>query len=106
MGTKSLSAGLHSVFTSAAVKWGPLAGMGLVAAAAMMAPAALAEQKQQQSTSDHQQLCKDLYLIYDTNMDEYYNKKNGAKSRQSSYVQAEKALSDYRRQGCKNKDIK
>lgn len=106
MSTMSVSAGLHSVFAAATPNWVPLGCIGFVAAVVMMPPDALAEQRQQQSTSDHQQLCKDLYLIYDTNMEEYYNKKNSTRTRQSYYVQAEQALSDFRRQGCKTRDIK
>lgn len=106
MGAKNLAAALHSMSIAATPNWTSSAGIALFVVTTMISSGALAEQSQQAPTSDHQQLCKDLYNIYDTNMDEYYNKKNSAKSRQASYAAAERALSDFRRQGCKTKDIK
>ena len=106
MSAKILVAALNNSSAAATPGWSSGVGIALFAVTAMISPAALAEQSQQQPASDHQQLCKDLYNIYDTNMDEYYNKKNSAKTRQAYYVQAESALSDFRKQGCKTKDIK
>ena len=104
MSAKCLAVTLHNMFTSTS-DWRLSAGIGVVAASVMIS-GALAEQSQQKPTSDHQQLCKDLYNIYDTNMDEHYNKKNSAKTRQSYYLQAQAALSDFRKQGCKTKEMK
>lgn len=80
----------------------------LALAAVLWLPAsgAMAEQKDQQPAGDKKQLCKDLYNIYDTNMDEYYDNKAGSKQRQVHYSTAQRALSDFRKQGCKQKDIK
>lgn len=106
MSAKGFVAAVRSMSTLASRNM--TSGVGLVpfVISAMIATGASAEQSQQAPTSDHQQLCKDLYNIYDTNMDEYYNKKNSAKVRQSYYLQAKRALSDFRKQGCKTKDIK
>ena len=106
MSTKSLAPALNSLSIANGRSLSSCLGIALFAVTAMISRGAWAEQNQQQPTSDHQQLCKDLYNIYDTNMDEHYNKKNSAKARQASYVQAERALSDFRKQGCKTKDIK
>ena len=107
MGAKNLAAALHSMSTAATPNWTSSAGIALFVVTTMISSGALAEQSQQAPTSDHQQLCKDLYNIYDTNMDEYYNKKNSAKI-PPGFLRGERnrALSDFRRQGCKTKDIK
>ena len=104
MSAKDFAAALHSMFTATS-NWRLSAGIGVVALSVMIS-GSMAEQSQQQPTSDHKQLCKDLYNIYDTNMDEHYNKKNSAKTRQSYYLQAQAALSDFKKQGCKTKDMK
>jgi hypothetical protein len=54
-----------------------------------------------QDDAAHQQLCADLYLIYDTNMDIYYDQSKSLAERQRAFEAAHEALSDYRKQGCK-----
>jgi hypothetical protein len=75
------------------------ATLGLVAASWVAAPSAYAEPKPDEAA--HEQLCADLFLIYDTNMDIYYDRSNSDAVRQQAYKAAHEALSDYRRQGCK-----
>jgi hypothetical protein len=72
--------------------------VAFIAAFWAVAPAH-AEPKQDDAA--HQQLCADLYLIYDTNMDIYYDQSNSPAVRQKAYESAHEALSDYRKQGCK-----
>ena len=74
------------------------ATVGLVAASWAVAPAH-AEPKQDDAA--HQQLCADLFLIYDTNMEIYYDQSKSLAERQRAYDAAHEALSDYRKQGCK-----
>jgi len=70
----------------------------MVAASWAAAPAH-AEPKQDEAA--HQQLCADLYLIYDANTDIYYDQSKSLAERQRAYDAAHEALSDYRKQGCK-----
>src|SRR5215204_1288900 len=74
------------------------ATVGLVAASWVVAPAH-AEPKQDEAA--HKQLCADLYLIYDANMDIYYDESKSHAERQQAFESAHEALSDFRKQGCK-----
>jgi hypothetical protein len=76
---------------------------GLVATTGSAVPSAHAAPRQDEAA--HQQLCKDLYLIYDTNMDTHYDKSKSAAERQQAYEDAQQALSDFRQQGCKLADV-
>ncbi len=68
--------------------------------------AAFAEQKQDTgSTTDNTELCKTLYEIHDLNMEAYYTKGQTNRQRQEAYKAAERALSDFRKKGCKYKDV-
>jgi hypothetical protein len=94
---------MHSKRIFSRVSLGVLAAtVGLVAASWAVAPAAAEPQR---DDAAHKQLCADLYLIYDTNMDTYYDKSKSAAERQQAYDSAHKALSDYRKQGCKGAAI-
>ena len=75
------------------------ATVAVVAGSWLSAPSAYAEPKQDPAA--HQQLCADLYLLYDANMDIYYDHSNSDAVRQQAYENAQAALSDFRKQGCK-----
>ena len=80
----------------------------LSAAAACFAFASpvFAEQKQDTgSTTDNTEVCKAIYEIYDLNMESYYTKGQTNKQRQVAYNSAQRAISDFRKQGCKYKDV-
>jgi len=74
-----------------------VATASVVAASWLAAPSAYAEPKQDPAA--HQQLCADLYLLYDANMDIYYDHSNSDAVRQQAYENAQEALSDFRKQG-------
>ena len=77
MDTKRLSAVLLAPSLAYLPKWRSAVGIGLIAVTAETSSVAQAEPSQQQPKSDdHQQFCRDLYTIYNTNTDKYYNKKN------------------------------
>ncbi|MFN4141716.1 hypothetical protein [Aestuariivirga sp.] len=85
----------------------PLAGSIALMVASTAPSSTIAEQKQQQPTSNsNKQICKALYNAYDSNMEVYYNKKNSNADRQAAYRGAQIALADFRKQGCKLKDIR
>ena len=89
---------MHFVRFFSRVNLGVLAAtVGLVSASWAVAPA-YAEPRQDDAA--HKQLCADLYLIYDTNMDTYYDKSKSDAERQQAYKDAHEALSDFRKQGC------
>jgi hypothetical protein len=72
-----------------------------------LASTALGEKKQDAgATTGNANLCKSLYEIYDLNMEAYYTKGQTNRDKQASYNAAQSALSDFRKQGCKVKDIK
>lgn len=80
----------------------------LLAAAALsfaFSTAAFAEQKPASGTTDNTTVCKAIYEIYDLNMEAYYEKKSGHKARQVAYNSAQRAISDFRKMGCKYKDV-
>lgn len=76
------------------------------AAGLVFVSAAFAEQKQDSgSTTDNAELCQTLYEVYDLNMESYYTKGQTNKQRQTAYNSAQRALSDFRKNGCKYKDV-
>ncbi|MDF2981608.1 MAG: hypothetical protein K0Q69_1380 [Devosia sp.] len=76
-----------------------------VASFALVAPA-LSEQKSDAgSTTDNTTLCKAIYEIYDLNMEAYYSKNKTNRQRQEAYTSAQRAMSDFRKKGCKYKDV-
>jgi hypothetical protein len=80
--------------------------LALVASFAL-ASTALGEKKQDTgATTSNANLCNSLYEIYDLNMEAYYTKGQTNRDKQASYNAAQSALSDFRKQGCKVKDIK
>jgi hypothetical protein len=79
--------------------------LALVASFAL-ASTALGEQKQDTGTTNNATVCKAIYEVYDLNMEAYYTKGQTNKDKQVSYNAAQSALSDFRKQGCKHKDIK
>jgi len=66
---------------------------------------AFAEQKPTTGTSGNAQMCKTIYEIYDLNMETYYDKRLNFKQRQNAYNAAKRTLSDFRKRGCKYKDV-
>lgn len=66
---------------------------------------AFAEQKPASGTTDNTTVCKAIYEIYDLNMEAYYEKKSSHKARQEAYNSAQRAISDFRKKGCKYKDV-
>ena len=67
---------------------------------------AIAEQKSETgSTTDNTTLCKALYELHDLNMEAYYSKNKTNRQRQEAYTSAQRALSDFRKKGCKYKDV-
>ena len=76
------------------------------AAVLVSASAAFAEQKQDTgSTTDNTEVCKAIYEIYDLNMESYYTKGQTNRQRQEAYNAAQRAISDFRKKGCKYKDV-
>ncbi len=76
-----------------------------LASFAIAAPA-MAEQKSDSgSTNDNSTLCKAIYEIYDLNMEAYYSKNKTNRQRQEAYTSAQRAMSDFRKKGCKYKDV-
>lgn len=80
--------------------------LSAVAACFFFTSPAFAEQKQDTgSTTDNTEVCKAIYEIYDLNMESYYTKGQTNKQRQVSYNAAQRAISDFRKKGCKYKDV-
>lgn len=77
-----------------------------VVASFAFASTAFGEQKQDTGTTNNATLCKALYEVYDLNMEAYYTKGQTNQQKQVSYNAAQSALSDFRKQGCKVKDVK
>jgi len=90
-------------FSLSRINLGIIAAVLALMCILMSAPKAHAERKQDDAA--HAQLCADLFNMYDTAMDEYYNKKNSATVRQQNYEAAQAALSDFRRNGCKCSEV-
>lgn len=68
-------------------------------------PPARAEQRQGTGTSSSGTLCKTLYELYDLNMEAYYSRNRTQAQKQLAYDSAQRALSDFRRNGCRVRDL-
>jgi hypothetical protein len=78
--------------------------IALIASAAF-ASLAHAEPVKPATPETHKAGCKAIYEVYDINMETHYDKSLSSNQRQAAYVNAQRALSDFRKAGCKYKDI-
>jgi hypothetical protein len=67
--------------------------------------AALAEQQPSETPTASPLLCQRIWYIYDASTDDAYDKKLSKAKRQAAFLAAEKAMSDFRKKGCKYKDV-
>ncbi len=67
--------------------------------------AALADQRAPESPGPSPTLCQRLWDIYDASTDDAYDKKLSKAKRQAAFLAAERAIADFRKKGCKYKDV-